>query len=344
MTTTTTTTDATERPRVPARTWLLPLLAILASAAIGAALVLQVWGELPDPIAHHWGADGKANEFGPLRKEFGFAVAFTTLFPLGLLGLGAAIRQPRAFGPFAAGMGAFVSSVMFGMLRSQRGVSDVAGMPNAGGPLWIGTGAALVVGLLVWFLTRDTARHVAAHLPSVAAPHVDVAPGIRLAWTGLTRSGAGTWVGLALGTLPLVGMAVVFFALGNPNLGGFMLVMAVGLLPLLSMMWCRVTIDARGVRALGMGLIPWVRIPLEQVEEARTTTVDSPLGDFGGWGYRGKADGSGAWGVVTGAGEAVVIERAGKGPMYLTIDGAAEAAAVLNTLATRREGRTTPAA
>lgn len=72
--------------------------------------------------------------------------------------------------------------------------------------------------------------------------------------------------------------------------------------PLLSSLHYQVTVDSRGVRALGLGVVPWVRIPLEQIEEEHVTTIDGPLGQFGGGGYRGAADGSGAWGVVTAAG------------------------------------------
>lgn len=336
----TTSTPTTTRPRTPAHVYWIPVVLIVACAAIGLGVLLSVWGELPDPIAHHWGADGKPDQWSPLMGQVIFAVCFSLLMPLGMHGLGAALKQPRLMGPIAVGMAVFLSVLMFGGLYAQRGLADARDASDINGLLWWGMLGALAVGVILGLALRDRNRHVASRGPAATAPHLEVAPGTSIAWTGHTRvSKAALWFTLLLAFVPLGGMAVVFFALRNPGLGAFMLVLLVAIIALCSSLYCHVTIDARSLRAVGLGLIPWVTIPLEQVEEARLITIDSPLGDFGGYGYRGATDGSGGWALVTAPGEAVVIERSGKGPLAITLDGSAEAAAVLNTLALRHDGR-----
>lgn len=317
----------------PARAVWIPLAVTLVATAVGLGLVWSVRHELPDPVARHWGADGRPDGFSPLASELVFDVIFCGLFPLLMLGLGAGLRQLRAMGPVTAGLSVFLSTLMFGGLYAQRGM-DSALAAQVDWPLWLGFLAGPLAGLLVWLCVRDTTTHVARRGPSPTAPHVAVAPGTRLAWTGNTRSGAGIWLVLALGLLPTAAMGVWFCAEGNASVGVLMLLLTAVLLVMMSNLRCRVSVDARGVRALGLGVVPWVRIRLEQVEEATLTTV-SPLGDFGGWGYRSKLDGSGSWGLVTSEGQALVVERAGKGPFYLTVEHPEDAAAALNTLLAR---------
>ncbi|GAA1396317.1 DUF1648 domain-containing protein [Luteococcus peritonei] len=321
------------RPSVPARAVWIPLLVSLVCVLAGLGLVWGVRAELPDPVARHWSADGTPDGFSSLRVQLAVATLFPLLLSGIVLALGAGTRQLRALGPVAAGLAAFVSVVLFGSTWAQRG-QQAATATDVNWPAWAGAGAGLLCGLLVWLTTRDTAHHVATATPAVDAPRIRVAPGTTLAWTGSTRASTGVWVSAVLGLLPMLVMGAVFWAMGNRSMGLFMLALEVPMALLLSALRCRVTIDARGVRAMGLGLVPWVRLPLEQIEEATIGTA-SPMGDFGGWGYRGRLDGSGAWGLVTAEGEALVLERAGKGPLYVTVDRAREAAGVVNTLISR---------
>lgn len=322
-------------PSAPARAFWIPVLVAFAAATVGFALVWMVRDQLPDPVARHWGADGRPDGFSPLRLELVTDVALTLAPSALMLGLGAAMRQLRAVGPIAAAMSVFVAVVGFGGLFAQRGLAS-ATEARSGAQMWLGFLAGIAVGLLVWLAVRDTSRHRATGRPSTSAPRVPVAASTRVAWTGSTRSGAGVWVAAVLGLLPTTVMGVVFWRLGSRSVGVLMLLLTLAMAALLSNLRCRVSVDGRGVRALGLGVIPWVRIGLDEIEQAGLATV-SPLGDFGGWGYRAKLDRSGAWGLVTSAGEAMVIGRAGKGPLYITVDGAAEAVAVLNTRLARRE-------
>ena len=157
------------------------------------------------------------------------------------------------------------------------------------------------------------------------AARLAVSPTTRLAWTGraaLPRRGVAAVAGLVI--VPLIVVATLGQA--------WVLLLALGLTFLLALTYsARVVIDHDGLRVSSMGLT-WTRVPLERVASAAAGTV-SPLRDFGGWGWRMGRDGRRAY--VTRAGEALVVERIGEPAVLVTVDGAEEAAAVLNTLASR---------
>jgi hypothetical protein len=125
------------------------------------------------------------------------------------------------------------------------------------------------------------------------------------------------------------GPLVVVAVLGLP----WMLLLAVAIVALL-VLTCsaRVVVDGDGLRVTSL-FVTWSRVPLERIAEARTGRV-SPLREFGGYGWRIGRDGS--RGFVTRSGEALVVERVGEPSVVVTVDGADEAAAALNTLASRR--------
>lgn len=91
-------------------------------------------------------------------------------------------------------------------------------------------------------------------------------------------------------------------------------------------------VDRRGLMVRSVIGWPRMRIPLNEVVSAEVTMV-SPMGDFGGWGY--KVDLAGTVGIVVRAGEAIRVRRTGERAMVVTVDDAATGAALLNTLADR---------
>lgn len=58
-----------------------------------------------------------------------------------------------------------------------------------------------------------------------------------------------------------------------------------------------------------------------------------PLREFGGWGIR--SDLKGRYGLVFPAGDAIAVQRAGGGVFVATVDGTADAVALLYGLADR---------
>ncbi len=93
----------------------------------------------------------------------------------------------------------------------------------------------------------------------------------------------------------------------------------------------RVVIDEQvlAARALGRSVL---RVPLAEVAEADVVEVD-PFWEFGGWGPR--VDVAGRVGLVTRKGPSVRIRRADDTEVVVTVDDAATAAGLLNTLADR---------
>lgn len=93
-----------------------------------------------------------------------------------------------------------------------------------------------------------------------------------------------------------------------------------------------VRVDSSGFTARSWLGWPKFYIPLNEV--VRASVVNTvPFEDFGGWGWRIALDGT--HGIVTRKGEALLIERTGDREFIATVDDAAGAAALLNTLAER---------
>ncbi|MGO4958336.1 DUF1648 domain-containing protein [Luteococcus sp. Sow4_B9] len=317
----------------PARVYWLPALVTLACAVGGAALVLSVREQLPDPVATHWGADGRPDGFTPLNQVVGQHLAITLGLTLPMLGLGAALKQARSMAPVTAGMAAFLACVFFGGTWMQRGLTT----EQVGDEWWsaaVGAAAALVVGGLVWLGTRAPNVVVPAStvLP-VGVPTVIGPSNGRFAWTGpLVRGKAVYWF-FGLACLPLIAMVVLFAALGN--VGGAIAMAATLLVVVVpfQMMFARITIDSRGLRTVGP--IRWVNIPLETIVYAEVGRTVSPMGDFGGYGLRGALF-DGGRGLVTAQAPTLLVHQAGKPPMYITVADPETAAATLNTLLQRQ--------
>ena len=94
-----------------------------------------------------------------------------------------------------------------------------------------------------------------------------------------------------------------------------------------------VTVGVHGVRVASPVGWPAVTVPLDQIASARA--IDLRPVDWGGWGYRGslRLAGRAAW--VVRRGEALELRLAGDRTFAVTVDGAVEAAAVVNALLDR---------
>ncbi len=113
-----------------------------------------------------------------------------------------------------------------------------------------------------------------------------------------------------------------------------LVVPAILVLLFLAMLSFTVRVDSSGLTVRSTLGWPGTRIPAGEVLVASATQVN-PLGDYGGWGWRVALDGSGRTGVVLSKGEALAVDRTGGRGFVVTVDGAAEAAALLNTMAER---------
>jgi hypothetical protein len=97
-----------------------------------------------------------------------------------------------------------------------------------------------------------------------------------------------------------------------------------------SMFWWIVRVDSSGLTIRSTLGWPRVRVPLDEVVRADVIEV-RPLRDYGGWGLR--VGSRGRVGVILRSGEALLVQRTGGRSVAVTVDGAATAAGVLNTLA-----------
>ncbi|WP_299959774.1 DUF1648 domain-containing protein [uncultured Modestobacter sp.] len=305
----------------------------LAAWATGVALVAAWRPELPDPVAVHWGTTGADGFAAPLTT-----VLLTGVVPaLGAVLSGLALRARRFAVPerrllvgTAAGTSLFVTGLTVGSIAGQRGLTDPAAAASP-------TPAVLVAGALAVLGGVAVARLLPAAPPGAArtstappksAPRVPLAAGERAVWSGATTmepTGLALLVtaGLVLGGLVVVGVAPPVLLLAPA------LLLAVGLVFGSARVW----VDERGLTVRSpLGRPSW-QVPLAEVAEAGVTDV-RPLRQFGGWGHRIGRDGR--TGVVLRAGEAVEVVRGDGRRFLVTVPGAAEAAGLLNSLATRQ--------
>lgn len=310
---------------------LLPLavgVPALVSLVAAVVLLLALPG-LPARVAVHWSASGTADGYGspavaliavPLSIGFGLVVWAVLRIPENVRGAAA----PRILTG---------CSVFFGTVLSVVLTATVLG-----GALvpWAALGSAVVIGVVL---------AVAAALLLPAPPLAGGRSTTAVDPLALGASERAVWVGSAVpSSVVAVSLVAVAAALTVLTL---VLTVTVGPASLLLLVpalaagaastgW-RVRIDDRG--AVIRGVLPpvTIRIPLDELSAARITTV-APVADFGGWGPRRHR---GVTGLVTRAGEALEFERTDGRRLLATVDGAAEAAALLTALIGRR-GRPVP--
>lgn len=315
-----------------------------------AGAVIAVWlPQLPDPIATHWGTDGVdgfASKVAYIPMTLGIGVG-VIVFDAVLAIFGH--RLPQSSGqpsmmPWSA-TARFLAAVNLGLAMMigtlavagagiQRGLADAADAPDIG--VWAGLGMALlVVGALVgWFLQpRSPRAAVVEDTPTVATP---LAAGERAAWFGTATMGRAGLIVLAAALASVLVMAAVFLAQGEVVGGLIMLATLVVLVVLVgSTVVFRVRVTAEGLRARSLMGWPDTRIALADIVRVAVVQVD-PFGEFGGWGWRIGLDGR--RGVVMRAGDAVQVTQADGRVFVVTVDRAADAAAVLEALRVRTEG------
>ena len=310
---------------------ILPILITV----VGVVVLLSWLPALPAQVATHWGVGG-ADAFGPpitylwllIGIGLGLPVlmAITTLAAVGAHWGGAA----RLMGALAAGMAAFAAVMSLGSLAIQRDLTDPADVPGIGGLIALGFAALLVIGALAWIVQPRVRAEPGRTLEPRHAVHV--AQGERVVWVSTATMPRGALAFLFLVLLGLVALAA--YMLGTGVEGGWIVAVVVAVvafaLAATASFHVRVTPEGFAARAL-LGW-PRIRIPLDEIESARAVEI-SPFGEFGGWGWRIAVDGR--TGIVMRRGSAIEISRRDRRPFIVTIDGAEEAAALLQAYVDR---------
>lgn len=321
----------TRRPTIPHRraTTLLTLVAPLALTVLAVVVALTWVDDLPDPVATHWGPGGTPDDFSSLTGALTLLVLTSVFLSLSCwllaLRLGAEATTRRIAAGTSVGVTALLAVVVVGSLAQQRGLADARDAGPVTGVLVGAFAAGIALGVLAALLVPGDPDVTATDAPPADAARLPLAPGERAAWTATVWSPAA--VGVAL---PVVALQVVLSILLDTWV--LIAVAAVIAALLATMLVLRVTVSAAGLVARSPLGWPRVHVPLDQVVAAHAEAV-SPLRDFGGWGYRVALDGRA--GFVLRAGDAIVVERTGGRTTVVTVDDAATAAALLNTLAER---------
>lgn len=329
-----TTHDITRTPTELLRRARLTLLIVaivvpIVLTAIAAGIILSWLPALPHQVVTHWGVDG-ADGFGPpivylwLLVGIGLVLpilmAVLTLASVGTHWGGAA----RMMGALSAGLAAFAAVMCVTSLAIQRGAQEAAEAPNAGMTIALSFSVLIVVGGAAWAAQPRVAPEQGRTLAARHAVHV--AEGERVIWLGMAtmpRVALVVLVGIPLG---LAALAAYMLSAGVS--GGWIVLLALVVIvaAVSSSAAFRVRVTPEGFAARSLLGWPRITIPLAEIESVRAVDV-SPFGEFGGWGWRIALDGR--TGIVMRSGAAIEVSRRNRKPFLVTIDGAAEAAALM---------------
>ncbi|MFI9485669.1 DUF1648 domain-containing protein [Promicromonospora sp. NPDC052451] len=304
----------------------------LSLLGVAAGLALSWRDSLPDPVATHWSSGDGPDGFMPVGSFVGVLVAAGAVCVALFSAMGVFWGRGESTRRLSAAMnvwiGGFIGTILVGSLWVQRGLSDAA---EAWSPGWLVAAAALgptVLAVIAAMLVPGDPPAPATGPVDGGAARTPLGPGERAAWIGRATTPRGALaveIGIALAATAAAVLTQLWAMLVVP------LLLALLVLAMLSF---TVRVDGAGLTVRSTLGWPRTRIPADEVVLASATTV-SPMRDYGGWGWRVALDGSGRTGVVLRRGEALQVDRtAGRG-FVVTVDGAAQAAALLNTMAER---------
>ncbi|KJQ53507.1 DUF1648 domain-containing protein [Microbacterium sp. SA39] len=317
--------------------FLVAVIVPLVITVIALITILAWLPSLPAQVVTHWGVDG-ADAFGPpsvylwilLAVGLGLPaiLAVTTLAAVGAHWGGAA----RLMGALAAGLAAFAATIGLGSLAIQRDLADAAAVPGIGGVLAVSFATLLIVGAVAWAVQPRVLPEVGRTLEPRQI--LRIAAGERVVWVATTtmpRVAVLSLVALLLGL-----MALAAFMLLTGVQGGWIVAAAVVILAfaMAATTAFRVRVTPEGFTARATLGWPRITIPLDEIESVRAVDI-SPFGEFGGWGWRIAPDGRS--GIIMRRGAAVEISHSTRRPFIVTIDGAEEAAALLQAFVDTRK-------
>lgn len=282
---------------------------------------------LPDRLAMHFSSGGQADGFTSLGA-FLPVITAVLLLP-GLLVAAAAHRSRTGPGAWrilvAAGYGT-AAMLAYDFIATLGAHAGVARATEVTLPLWhlaVSFAVAGAVGGAGWLLAGRGESLADEPSDGTAGPRLPLAKGETAVWT----RGVGSPVLVVVGggtTLLGVVLTVVTDVTAEAAL------IAVGLISV-ALSRCRVTVDRRG-----LSVAPWfaprprMRIPLERI--ANATSREARALGLGGWGFRVQP---GRSALVLRSGDALFLRLTTGKEFVVTVDDAATAAALLNTLVDR---------
>ncbi|WP_018177247.1 DUF1648 domain-containing protein [Jongsikchunia kroppenstedtii] len=302
-------------------------------ALVAEVLLLVWWSDLPERVATHFRGWGHADGFtdrssliwlmllGPV-----ITLVMTTLMLLSSRDL----RVGRPLVAVASGVGSLIACTGAAVVSINHGLDD----PHDARLRWPWLLVVIVVGIgagavSVWWLPHP--HDVDANEPPPPdTPRLAVRDGQRISWSGTATMPRALSAGLALLPIAIIGIVTAFW----PHNWIIPVIIGVALGILLFVLTAfpiRVLIDETGLTVRGLMALGRRHIPISQVAQAQSLTVGW-LNRFGGIGYRIGAAGIG---IIPRPGPVIAVTRGDGSCLAVGVDGAEEAAAVLNTLAER---------
>lgn len=288
-----------------------PVLA--AAVMVLAAAVLA--DQLPAEVPSHWGTGGLSDDTMPLWAYTGLFGTLAVSLGLGFQSLRHRLGEPvsqRLVGGLGVGMAVWMAALHVGTLLAARGTTGPIPFPTTA---FVGS---FVAAFVATALAAAVVRPIERHGELLAATPIAVEPGEAVVWSGQGVAAPWTWMLLGTALLPVPIVVVVGLAWLA------VLLVAVGLVAM-TVLRVRVTVGPQGVvaRTGPFGLVRF-GVPLDDVTEVHAEVID-PL-HYGGWGLRFLP---GVRGLVVRNGPGLRIERTDGPTLVVTVDGAAEAAGVL---------------
>jgi len=322
---------STEAEHAYNRGWLIGVTTgSLGLGLLAAAWMFTVAGDLPDPLASHWGSDG-ADGYLSLGGHAAVAVFLgggsgALLAAIGILARGQSQLIGRLGVGFGLGFGVLMTGLSAAVVAGQIGLTDASQAEVSAPVIWTAAGMAVLTAAVSGWLYRPGGgdRSQSAETSALDDAAADAGSAVsaearELAGSQQTLSitvsmGGAKWP-ICLGTGACVALSLVFIHPALALLG----------IPAAALLWVflqgRVVVDPEGVRALAGGF--WKLMPLTYREIHGASVQDVKAMDFGGWGYRVTA---GSIGFIVRSGPALVLET-GVGQRYVFSMPDAETAA-----------------
>lgn len=312
------------------------LPAVLTAIAIGIQLI--VLPRVPDPIAIHWGANGKPDGFGPAWISIVLAAVVGLGIPL-LIAVSALTglrRGDRGATYRLLGALALATSTLMGVLGTwtfvvQAGLASAQDAPSVTVPLIVAFAAAILAGVLGWAVQPDEPYRPTLLAETTA---VELEGDERAVWLQRVQiSRGGAIVLLAALALMVVLTLVTLFTDAPIAAVVILIVVTLALAALVvSTLAFHVRVDESGLTVNSIVGIPRVHVPLRDISRVEAVDVN-PMGEFGGWGMRWAP--GGGFGVVLRSGPGIRAHRVAGRVFTVTVDDAATGAALLSALAAR---------
>ena len=283
------------------RRWLIAvIIGPLVLGLAAAVWMATVSGDLPDRLASHWGPDG-VDGYSSLWTMAAIAVfagggSGAVIAGLSVLTRGYSAVLARIGVGFGIAFGVLMTGLAVAVVAGQIGLADASQAEVDGPVIWMSAVVGCAAGIVCGWLYRpaeadrtpsaDTlsADAAAANQDSMVAADARRTAANRESMTVRISMGPGKWP-LSLGTGAAVALSLVFIHPALALLG----------LPTAALLWIfssgKAIIDDAGVRVLAGGF--WKLMPLAHREIAAASVQDIQALDFGGWGYRISAAGTG---------------------------------------------------